>query len=923
MSDIENNFNADNTVYILDSYGLIYRAYYALVNHPLTNSAGDNISAVVIFFRNLKALLNKYKPRYLAAAFDSTVKTFRHERYEQYKATRQKTPEDLHAQVPWIEEILTDLGIPVLRKDRFEADDIIATVAKKCQEEKKNCRILSGDKDLMQLVNSSVQIMKPNKDYGGWSVNGIEEVTAEWGVKPEKLLDLLSLTGDSADNVPGVKGVGDKTALKLITEYGSLENLYEHSDEIKGKLGEKIREDKDNAFFSKELITLEYNVPIEINFDDFTTKNLDFAKCGEKLKFYGAEKIGKEFLELSSEKKENVQTEECNIPRKNSGQYSPVTKLEELKNFIDCALKSPSKTIAFDTETTSLNTHTTQLVGFSLCYECGKAIYVPVILPGGMFAGETVPKKDALLQIERIYDEKDITLVMHNGKFDLEVLYSNGLKKLPSCKIADTMIAAWLIDPEGNGKNPYSLESLCEKNLLLKGTEFTDIVKKGQTFADLPLETAYPYGAEDADFTLQLWNYFIPLLKEKNLTVLFKETEMKLLPILTRMEIAGIHLDKNALEQYSQELKKNIDEKEKEIYKAAGHQFNIASTKQLQQVLFEELKLPAGKKTKTGYSTDTAVLEELAALNNVPKLILEYRSYAKLLSTYVEALPLLADSQSRIHTSFIQTGTATGRLSSRDPNLQNIPVRDEGGRRIRSAFTSAEGTVLISADYAQIELVVLAHLSADKNMCQAFNEGKDVHKATASLLYGVSTDEVTSEMRRTAKTINFGIMYGMGAFSLAKDLNISRTQAKEFIDSYFKTYSGIAKFREKTISDAKEKGFVETIMGRKRYIASLNSKNKMEATAAERIALNTPIQGTAADIVKKAMIDVQEGLDQSQSKARLLLQVHDELIFECPDDKETIEKTIALIKDKMENAFKLNVPLRVSIEYGKNWGLFH
>ena len=550
---------------------------------------------------------------------------------------------------------------------------------------------------------------------------------------------------------------------------------------------------------------------------------------------------------------------------------------------------------------------------------------MPLILPGGMFAEETIAKEVAVREINRLLSCPDLTLVTHNGKFDLEVLASNGCLSKPLCKIVDTMVAAWLLNPDAVGKSPYGLEFLSEKILGLKGTEFSDIVPKGKNFADLPLETAYPYGAEDADFTWQLWQHFKGQLEKNGLNDLFYTMEMKLLPLLAQMEEEGIHLDKEALASYSTDLAKQIDEVEKKIYKEAGSEFNIASPKQLQDILFTKRHLVPGKKTRTGYSTDTDVLKELSerTTDPLPSLILDYRAMTKIRNTYAETLPLLADNKSRVHTSFIQTGTATGRLSSRDPNLQNIPVRSEDGRKIRSAFTAEEGTLLISADYSQIELVILAHLSKDEKLCSAFINGIDVHKSTAALIYGVSPDAVTADMRRFAKTVNFGVMYGMGAFSLSKDLGISRTEAKKFIDQYFETYAQVKEFIDATIKSASEKGYTQTIMGRRRYIEKINSSNKIEKQGAERIAINTPIQGSAADIVKKAMIDVSSDLERVKSPAKMLLQVHDELIFSCPSDENILKETQALIREKMEGAFTLNVPLRVSIESGANWGLFH
>ena len=997
----KNEFN-DKTVYILDSYGLIFRCYYAFISRPLTNQRGENVSALFGFFRNFHYILQHYKPGCIVAAMDSKTKTFRHEMYDLYKANRPKTPEDLHAQVPWICEILEALGIPVLQCDGYEADDIIATVSRKCRESGRTCRILSGDKDLMQLVDESTQILKPVTGGETWKVTGIEGVEAEWGVKPPQLLDLLSLYGDSADNIPGVRGVGVKTAAKLLNDYGTLEGIYEHLGDLKGAVLTKLTEGRENAFISQKLVRLCDTVPCT-DIDDAINKTgmtCNYQAAAELLMKFGVPSVAKQYASLGVENgqgggslplssaadassatpspkgdtplktPEDLSEAPLTLTQNDTSNYRALTTLSELTSYIDAALKSPQ--VAYDSETDGLDTITANILGFSLCYEAGKAVYIPITRQSDdLFADSTgIPLKDALTQLLRLFQAKSVTVAMHNAKFDLKVLATNikkaGFKntelteKILESSIYDTMIYAWLQNPERTGKNSYSLESLGEQILGLKGIEFSDIVEKGQTFADVPLEKAAPYGAEDADFTLKLAQAqqkggFDPSTKLRDRTAsptqppvvecrdsgvssvvecrdsgvsrpplekLF-QLEMKVLPILTKMELTGIHLDTATLHAYNKELTEGIAAAEQSIYKEVGHEFNIASPKQLQTVLFEERGLKAGKKTKTGYSTDTSVLEELAFEDPVPRMILDYREMAKLKSTYVEALPKLVDDQGRIHTDFVQTGTATGRLSCRDPNLQNIPVRNEAGRRIRSAFTAPEGKVLISADYSQIELVVLAHLSGDKNMSQSFIDGTDVHKATAALIYGVAPDAVTPEMRRTAKTINFGVIYGMSAFRLARDLGISRTQASQFIENYFAQYSSVDAFIKDTIKKAEETGWVETLFGRRRPIMNINSRNKLEKAAAERIAVNTPVQGSAADIVKTAMLAVSDALKTSASPARLLLQVHDELIFECPDDKATIDATIALIKDKMENAVKLNVPLRVSIEYGKNWGEFH
>ena len=946
------NFINDETIFILDSYGLIFREYYAFFTRPLTDSNGQNISAVFGFFRNLSLLIKNYKPKYFVAAMDSRTPTFRHQQYKEYKENRAKTPEDLKAQFPMIEDCLNVLGIPVLRADGYEADDVIATIAKKAEKEGRHCVILSADKDLQQLASDNIHMLKPDK-VKIWAEADPAAIEAEWGVPPVKILDLLSLMGDSADNVPGVQGCGPKTAVKLINEYGSLEQIYENADSIKGSIGEKIRKDKENAFLSKKLITLCTEVPsLPEAFSEFSIENLKYADFALEMVKRELPALSKTYRELggitklpSAKEGESLPLAPANksssatpsaghIPatpldqvvlevKQNTGAYSACTELSKLKDFTDKAIKAGA--VAFDTETDSLNTREANLVGFSLSYEKGAGIYVPLIInEDPLFAPPLISKKDALDQLRRIFDSKS-TIIMHNAKFDLQVLYSNGLDALniSSERLADTMIASWLIEPDKSGKNPYALETLAEQKLGLKGIEYDELVGKNQTFADVKIEDAAKYGAEDSDFTLQLWKYFEPVLKDTGLIDLYRNMEMKVLPVLARMELNGIHISPEKLKDYAVELKNQITTAEQDIYKEVGHEFNIASPKQLATVLFEERHLKPGKKTKTGFSTDTDELERLHFEDPVPGMILDYRAKAKLLSTYVETLPELADSENRVHTTFMQTGTATGRLSSKDPNLQNIPVRSEEGRRIRGAFTAPEGKVLISADYAQIELVVLAHLSGDKNLCQAFNEGTDVHKSTASLIYGVPMDSVTPEMRRSAKTLNFGLMYGMGAFSLAKDLKISRTQAQEFIASYFMVYSGVRDFFDKNVSQAEETGYIETIKGRRRWIKSINSSNKMEKEGAIRVAKNSPIQGSAADIVKKAMIDVAEALEKNPTGAKLLLQVHDELILECPDDEKSVSDTIALITEKMEHAVSLNVPLRVSVEKGRAWGEFH
>lgn len=932
----------DSPLYILDTYGLIYRSYFAFVSHPLTNSSGENVSALYGFFRSLHSIFTVYKPQFFVAAFDSRIPTFRHELYPEYKATRDKTPEDLHAQIPHIEKILETLGIACIRCDGFEADDIIATLALRAEAEKRRSVIISSDKDLMQLVNDFITMLRPDKTES-WSLCGANEVQEIWGVPPAKMLDFLALIGDTSDNIAGVKGIGPKTAVKLLEEHGTLDGIYEHLDSITGSVQKKLTEGKDSAYFSKKLITLDSAVPVAGTMEDYNCTLLHYESAAALFKrfelprlaeLYGkkAAKDAPEDHAASAAETDAAHTDELTpsggntedsqaplIRRRNSGSYRTVTDPAELASLIEQALTQGFA--AFDCETTGINPFYDQLVGFSISLKAGTGIYVPLKAPFPELGEQAVlvmPFSAAKDAIARLWSAEQLELAVHNGKFDYQVLKTAGIFTEARCRLFDTMIAAWLLDPD---KLSFGLESLSETLLGLEGIAYKDIVPKGSTFAEVPVLRATEYAAEDADFTLQLYQLFKPQLESAKLNTLFETLEMPLMPLLADMEARGIFLKKEELFEFSAELTETLEKQEAAIFRLVGHPFNIASPKQLQDVLFLERKLPTGKKTKTGYSTDISVLEELSALDELPAKILDYRMFSKLKSGYADALPLLADPKGRIHTSFIQTGTATGRLSSRDPNLQNIPIRGEEGRKIRNAFHAAEGYKLISADYAQIELVILAHLSGDVNLVQAFRNGIDVHAATASLIFNVPIESVVPDMRRVAKVINFGVIYGMSAFRLANQLRISRTEAADFIARYFSTYSGITAFMEMLKETAAEKGFVETLMGRKRVIHAITSKNQKQRAAAERIAINTPIQGSAADIVKTAMLKVDRSLKAQRCEARLLLQVHDELIFEAPERE--VEQVKTLVKEAMESVVTLTVPLRVSIESGDCWGSFH
>ncbi len=950
--------NEKTPLYLIDAYGLIYRSYFAFMSRPLRNAQGHNISALFGFARTLVSLVDDgapaagkdgsllpkpERPHCLAAVFDSKALTFRHKEYPEYKANRLKAPDDLHAQIPLVEEMLKTLGIPSLKFDGYEADDIIATLAKHCQREGRQCYILSSDKDLLQLVGQGtyqLRPLKPSKSDDStitgktvpqrglpYELVGPDEVKAEWGVGPDKVLDLLSMIGDTSDNVPGVKGIGEKTAVKLMARYGSLDSIYENIAGIEGAVGKKLAEGKESAYFAKKLIALECEVPLSVkNIDDLSIETLNRSAGASILLREGIRQTAFALdPKASAAGGSSPQTGDSPgaVPAKDTtppdssllgkGKYKLILTVPELETIFERAKNQ--KLLALDFETDSLDAWNARPVGISLSLKPKEAYYVPIAVHGGK--SEFVPPETVKSLLEPLLMLKDMCIVAHNAKYDYKVTRGWGIPRW-KCSIWDTMVAAWVDDPE---RNNYSLDSLTGAIFNYDAIPYNSIVPKGSTFDAVDLEKACEYSCEDADLTMRMKYYLEPRLIRSESLKLFETMEMPLLPVLAEMEGAGIKIEPQILREYGVELRKELKKIEQDTWDLVGHEFNLASTKQLQEVLFTERKLKPGKKTKTGYSTDVAVLEELAREDPVPALILRNRTLAKLKSTYVDTLAEMTGPDGRLHTHFVQTGTATGRLSSRDPNLQNIPIRDEEGRRIRQAFVAEKGHVLVSADYSQIELVVLAHLSQDANLIKAFKEEKDVHRMTAALIFGISEKDVDSRQRRIAKTINFGVMYGMSAFRLSNELGISRTDAKAFIDAYFATYSGLSKFIESLIKKAETQGFVSTIAGRRRYIPTINSRNKVEKAGAERIAVNTPIQGSAADIVKTAMLKLDGVLAKTKVPARLLLQVHDELILECP--KAEAAGVAKMVKTEMENAFPLSVPLRVNVETGQRWGDFH
>jgi DNA polymerase-1 len=947
-------------LYILDVYAIVYRSYFAFLSRPLRNPSGQNVSAVYGFFKFLFSLFEQRRPEAFAAVFDSKGKTFRHEMYDAYKATRQKTPEDLISQVPVVEEILAALGVPMLRREGYEADDVIATLARRCRAEGRECYVISGDKDLLQLVGGSVRALRPQEGFVFREL-GPAEVEEEWGVTPERILDYLSLTGDASDNVPGVRGIGDKTALKLLGQFRTLEDIYASLDEVKpDSLKAKLEAGRDDAALSRKLITLADGIDLGMaSLDELCLPRLDkaaaaplFMREGMRSLAVGAAAAappqappqaasarapGRSPAAQSSAGPGLFDEEDAAAAPPPSAEPAPAADPASRRTAADSAEPAPRPAVettyacvateealaslvdaciaagaaAFDTETDSLDSLNARIVGFSLSKAAGESYYVPILSPDAA----ALPIEAAQRQLGRLFSSEAL-IVGHNVKYDLHVMRGIGITVRN--RLFDTMVAAWILDAESNS---FSLESLSERMLGLSGITFESIVEKGKTFESVPIETATRYAAEDADFTFRLYLYLKEELARQGLDGIFGGLEMPLVPVLAGMEEKGIVVNAAELRAYGVELEAALADIERQVWALVGREFNLASTKQLQEVLFTERKLPAQKRTKTGYSTDTSVLEELAPLDPVPELILRQRTLAKLKNTYVDTLADLAEKSGRIHTTYIQTGAATGRLSSKDPNLQNIPIRDEEGRRIRAAFTAAPGCKLISADYSQIELVVMAHLSGDENLIKAFREGVDIHRRTAAFIFGIDEAEVTPEHRRVAKTINFGVIYGMSAFRLARDLRIPNGRAQGFIDAYFTTYSGIARFIAKTIAETEATGFTTTMFGRRRQIAAINSRNKTERQAAQRVAVNTPIQGSAADIVKRAMLKVDAALAAEMPEVSMLLQVHDELVLEAPE--ASVEAACALVKREMEAAAELSVPLRVSVETAYSWGDMH
>lgn len=898
-----------NALYLLDGYNLIYQAYYAFKNRPLFNPEGRNSSAVYGFFRSFFALKRARHPSHLAVVMDSKAKTFRHHEYPAYKAQRDATPEELHLQIDVIRQILEALEVPVLSCEGFEADDIIATIAAECKKQKLQCFIVSKDKDILQVVGDNVAVLRQQKGRGDYEEWRRDQVFVHLGVYPEQVRDFLALTGDQSDNIPGVQGIGPKSAQKLLSRFNDFERIYENIDEVTPETQRtKLLSSKNDAVLSKKLVTLRTDVPVDT---DLTHLELSPLKLSRAIPLFAKEGMKSLVQELGGEVEK-----ELDLSSTKAETYHTVITEADLDSWIGEAKEKGL--FAFDVETDSKDDMLANPIGFSLCTTPDKACYIPIRASGVQVLDAELVKA----KLKGILENPAYKVIGQNIKYDYKVLKRWGVTIANI--FFDTMIAAWVL--QSGAMSAYSIDKLAEKYLNHNTIKYSDIIeaKSGELLSDIDITKATDYAAEDADMTLKLYLHLKELLKREELERVFYDIEVPLIKVLAEMELTGIRILPQKLKDLSERYGVKMAALEKEVYALCGKEFNLNSPKQLQQILFEDRKLKPVKKTKTGYSTDTQVLEILAATTDdaVPKMMLEHRSMAKLKSTYLDTLPELINRETgRIHTRFMQTGTTTGRLSSKDPNLQNIPIRDEEGRKIREAFVPAASCIFLSADYSQIELAILAHMANDELLIRAFNQGRDVHTETAAVIFNLERDQVTPEQRRIGKTINFGVIYGMSSFRLARDLKISKKDADDFLEYYFKRFSGVRAYREATIAAAEKNGYVKTIMGRKREVININSKNRMEKMAAQRIAVNTTIQGSAADIVKCAMRDITAELLKNGLTTTLLLQVHDELIFEVPENE--LDRAKPYIRRIMENIIDLKVKLKVNIELGESWGNIH
>ncbi len=884
-------------LYIIDGNSYVYRAYYAIKS--LTNSKGFPTNAILGFTNMLLKIIRDKKPEGLVVSFDSPAITGRHMIFEQYKANRKETPADLVAQLPHIRKVISALHIKVFEMPGYEADDIIGTIAKRAASEGSNVYIVTADKDMLQLVDARIKVYDPMKDR----LLDRAYVIEKFGVGPERVTEYMALTGDAADNIPGVKGIGEKTAKELLASFASIEDLLEHPGRIpREKLRAMITGSRDIMLMSQKLATIDTAVPIDFDIAEFGLLEPDWLAL---LSFF------KEFEFTSLMKL--LPSQPAALATSNR-HYKAVFSLDQLRG-LAASIKSE---LAFDTEATGKNPLIDRLVGLSLCNDKESAYYLPMGHAQSLMSENMQLNKEVVVQmLSPVFADSRITKIGHNLKYDILILAREGVGV--DGPLLDTMIAAYLLNPNKAG---HSLDEVSFEYLSKRKKSFMEVLKKRPSFAEVPIDEATPYAAEDAALAFELKDLLFERLKENGLESVYFTIEMPLIKVLVEMETAGIKIQEGLLEDMSKELATDIAAIEKRVYFLAGEEFNINSPKQLSAILFTGLGLSPGKKTKTGFSTGVDVLEELAESHELPREVLHYRSLTKLKTTYIDVLPGLVNSRTgRVHTSFNQTVAATGRLSSSDPNLQNIPVKGDWGKRIRAAFVAEQGNLLLSADYSQVELRILAHLSNDQGLISAFNSNLDIHTRTAAELYGVSLEDVTSDMRRTAKTVNFGVIYGISSFGLSETLNIGRKEAEQYIKQYFDRHPGVKQYIEQLITETTEKGFVTTLFGRKRPVPELKNQNKNIRQLGERLAVNSPIQGTAADIIKLAMISIRERLRAESLQARMILQVHDELLFELPESE--LQKVEHIVREGMEGVIELSVPLKVDIGHGRNWAEAH
>lgn len=912
--------------FLIDGMSMAYKAYFAFISRPLRNSKNQNTSAVYGFLSSLLKILENEKPDYIAVAFDTKEKTFRHDKFQDYKANRQLIPDDMIYQLDYIKKLLNAMDIKILTVPGYEADDIIGTLSNRLKAKNVVSYLVTPDKDFFQLVEDGIYVYKPQKkSVEDAEVYDSKRVEEEFGLKPEQFIDYLALTGDATDNIPGVKGIGEKTALELIKQFGSLDNIYSNIDEIKKEaLKQKLLEGKEAAYLSRELVTIRKDIPIEVSIETLKIEKpdtitlekilseLEIKTFNKRLEAILDTKIKTSTPTLFDFTRDKNEVEELQITEINGTNYIHLDSEEKIQEFIEEAKNS--SLIVFDTETDNLNPIDANLVAISFCFSKNKAYFYKFEFHKNFKL--TDKDKNFLAQVKKILEDKTTLKIGQNLKYDINVLNNYGINV--QTPLFDTMVAAYILNPDG----VTSLDDLAKKYLNYDTYKISLLIgdrKNSEKMWQVSADDLRIYSCEDADITFQLYEILKNELNSKQLLELCEEIEFPLVKTLSEMELRGVFIDTKSLDELSIELGKQISNIEAKIYELAKEKFNINSTKQLQEILFNKLKLEPVKKTKTGYSTDIQSLEQMRFAHPIIEHLINYRQLVKLKNTYVDALPELINKRTgRIHTNYNQTITSTGRLSSSDPNLQNIPIRSDIGKEIRKAFAAPdESWKILSADYSQIELRILAHICEDPHLIEAFEKDFDIHAATASKVFSVPIDKVTPDMRRKAKEVNFGILYGIGPFGLKTRLGIPQTQAKELIDKYFKTYKNVLNYLEETKKFARENGYVETLKKRRRYLPNINSQNQTVRSAEERQAINMPIQGTAADMIKIAMNNIAEKFRQKKLKSAMIIQVHDELVFEV--HKDEIDEVQKIVKKEMEEALPLKVPVKVDIGIGDNW----